>query len=128
MPNVLPTSTLLLSMRLVKLLSVTLSVLSPTPDLAQATTYSNPLERTNGGDPSIVWHGGWWYMMATTWNDLRLRRTRTLNGPKNSESKLIYSSTDAARCCLIARPTSSTHAGGPTRAPTVEVYTQLEVH
>ncbi|RYP69322.1 hypothetical protein DL770_008265 [Monosporascus sp. CRB-9-2] len=87
-------------MKLFNFLGTVLSGLS----LVQAATYSNPLEAKNGGDPSIVWHNGYWYMTSTTWSDVRLRRARTLNGLKTGESKVIYASSEPSRCCNVWAP------------------------
>lgn len=91
-------------MKLLNLLGTVAVALLSSLSIVQAATYSNPLEAKNGGDPSIVWHDGYWYMTSTTWSDVRLRRARTLNGLKTGESKVIYSSSEPSRCCNVWAP------------------------
>ena len=72
--------------------------------LTFAANYSNPLESINGGDPSIVFYDGWYYMTSTTWSNVQLRRALTLEGLKTGESKIIYQDSTASRCCNVWAP------------------------
>lgn len=69
-------------------------------------TYSNPLEQKNGGDPSIVWHEGYWYFTATNYADISVRRATTLEGLKTAIPKTVWApSADApSRQCNIWAP------------------------
>ncbi|TKX19590.1 glycosyl hydrolases family 43 protein [Elsinoe australis] len=67
-------------------------------------TYSNPLEAKDGGDPSIVFHDGFYYLTATNFRDLRLRRATTLEGLKTAEPKVIWSPDSPQRQCNIWAP------------------------
>ncbi|EWZ28943.1 hypothetical protein BFJ63_vAg14660 [Fusarium oxysporum f. sp. narcissi] len=91
-------------MKISNFISASLVALLSSVSYVQAATYSNPLEPRNGGDPSIVWHAGWYYMTSTTWGDVRLRRAKTLNGLKTGESKIIYQSNEPSRCCNVWAP------------------------
>ncbi|PNS17851.1 hypothetical protein CAC42_27 [Sphaceloma murrayae] len=78
---------------------------------ALGATYSNPLEATDGGDPSIVYHDGFYYLTATNFRDLRLRRATTLEGLKTAEPKIIWSPDDPKRQCNIWAPELHEKAG-----------------
>lgn len=67
--------------------------------LASAATFSNPLKQTDGSDPHIVWSGGYYYMMTTTWSNLQITRATTLNGLKTGEKKTVWTDSTASRCC-----------------------------
>lgn len=67
--------------------------------LVDAATYSNPLKAHDGSDPHIVWSGGYYYLMTTTWTNLQITRATTLNGLKSGETKVVWTDTTAARCC-----------------------------
>lgn len=72
--------------------------------LGAAATYSNPLKQPNGGDPSIVYHGGYYYIMTTTWTDLQITRATTLEGLKQGETKMIWKDDNPDRCCNVWAP------------------------
>ncbi|GME34599.1 Glycoside hydrolase family 43 [Neofusicoccum parvum] len=72
--------------------------------LVGAATYSNPLKNPNGSDPHIVWSGGYYYLMTTTWTNLQITRATTLNGLKNGETKTVWTDTNSARCCNVWAP------------------------
>ncbi|KAF4547761.1 Alpha-L-arabinofuranosidase B-like protein 1 [Elsinoe fawcettii] len=76
-----------------------------------AASYSNPLEPTNGGDPSIVWHDGYYYMTSTTWSNVRLRRATTIEGLKTGENKIIWSPDSPQRQCNVWAPEIHSIAG-----------------
>ena len=54
------------------------------------TTFSNPLRTRNGSDPFLVYVDGYYYLMTTTWRDLQIVRSKTLEGLKTGETKTIY--------------------------------------
>lgn len=89
--------------------------------LSLQATYSNPLKNPNGSDPFIVTTGGYYYLMTTTfvaqshhflefgltfcsWNDVEITRAKTLEGLKTGEKKIVYSTTEASRCCNVWAP------------------------
>ncbi|KAI4718036.1 Arabinanase/levansucrase/invertase [Aureobasidium sp. EXF-10727] len=69
-------------------------------------TYSNPLELKDGGDPSIVWHEGYWYFTATNYRDISVRRATTLEGLKTALPKTVWAPTAEfpSRQCNIWAP------------------------
>ena len=72
--------------------------------LGQANTYSNPIRATNGADPFIVYTGGYYYLLTTSWTDVEISRATTLNGLKTSTPQVVYSTTTASRCCNVWSP------------------------
>lgn len=72
--------------------------------LAAAANYSNPLRQTDGSDPQIVWHDGYYYLMTTTWTDVQLTRATTLEGLKTGERKTVWVDEDPSRCCSVWAP------------------------
>ena len=68
--------------------------------------YSNPLEPKDGGDPSIVWHDGYWYFTATNYRDISVRRATTLEGLKTALPKTVWapSAEFPSRQCNIWAP------------------------
>lgn len=67
--------------------------------LVSATTFTNPLKQTDGSDPHIAYSGGYYYLMTTTWSDLRITRAKTLGGLKTGETKTVWTDSNANRCC-----------------------------
>ncbi|KAF1974480.1 arabinofuranosidase [Bimuria novae-zelandiae CBS 107.79] len=65
--------------------------------LVTAATYTNPLKAKNGSDPHIVWSGGYYYLMTTTWTNLQITRATTINGLKTGQTKTVYSQSSGAR-------------------------------
>ena len=86
-----------------KVLTVFLAVLSWASP-AGADTYSNPIRATDGSDPFIVYTGGYFYLLTTTWTDVEISRATTLEGLKTSTKKVVYSTTVAERCCNVWSP------------------------
>lgn len=72
--------------------------------LVNAATFSNPLKNPNGSDPQMVYTGGYYYLMTTTWTDLEITRATTINGLKTGEKKVVYTDTTASRCCNVWAP------------------------
>lgn len=85
------------------LLSSFVSILASL-SLVSAASFSNPLRNPEGSDPFIVWTGGYYYLMTTSWNDVQMSRSTTLNGLKTAEKKVVYKSSTANRCCNVWAP------------------------
>ncbi len=75
-----------------------LSLLSILPACAQNTqpamkpnapTFTNPL-KTEGADPCLFFHEGWYYLSTTTAVDVRLRRARRLNDLKTAADVQVW--------------------------------------
>ncbi|KAI6864775.1 hypothetical protein KC334_g20167, partial [Hortaea werneckii] len=67
-------------------------------------SFSNPLKEENGSDPFIVYTGGYYYLMTTTWTDVQITRAATLGGLKTGETKVVWSDSTASRCCNVWAP------------------------
>jgi hypothetical protein len=67
--------------------------------VVSAASFTNPLKPSDGSDPHIVWTGGYYYMMTTTWSDLKITRAKTLGGLKTGETKTVWTDSNANRCC-----------------------------
>lgn len=81
-----------------------LSVLFAAVGTCTAATYSNPLRTSNGGDPNIVYHEGYYYFMSTNFENLQMTRATTLEGLKEGETKLIWEDDTPERCCNVWAP------------------------
>ncbi|KAK0646796.1 glycosyl hydrolase [Cercophora newfieldiana] len=70
--------------------------------------FTNPLRSRDGSDPFIVWDGavgsGYYYLLTTTWNDVRLTRATTLEGLKRGETRVVWTDTSPSRCCNVWAP------------------------
>jgi len=67
------------------------SILSLLSVLVVSTpVFSNPLRTRNGSDPFLIYVDGYYYLMTTTWRDLQIVRSKTLEGLKTGETKTIY--------------------------------------
>ena len=74
--------------------------------LASLTSaFTNPIRRPGGSDPYLTRaDDGYYYLMTTSWSDLRISRATTIEGLKTAEKKVIYSDTEPSRCCNVWAP------------------------
>ncbi|PYI21815.1 putative glycosyl hydrolase, family 43 [Aspergillus violaceofuscus CBS 115571] len=72
--------------------------------LPTAGAYTNPIRNPGGSDPFLVYTGGYYYLMTTTWTDLEISRATTIDGLKTAEKKVVYSTSTAGRCCNVWAP------------------------
>ena len=70
----------------------------------QCTTYTNPLKNPNGSDPFLVYTGGYYYLLTTTWTDVEITRATTLDGLKAGEKKTVWTDKTSNRCCNVWAP------------------------
>ena len=89
-----------------KLLVCLLWLLSAAPGLVSAASFTNPLKARDGSDPFMVYDAtdGYYYLMTTTWNDLKLTRAKTLAGLKTGETRVVWTDANSARCCNVWAP------------------------
>ena len=66
--------------------------------------FTNPIRNPGGADPQVVYSGGWYYFIATEWDDLKLTRARSIEELKTSEIRTIYTDTNPSRCCNVWAP------------------------
>ncbi|KAG9045260.1 hypothetical protein FS837_006742 [Tulasnella sp. UAMH 9824] len=62
--------------------------------------FTNPIKSSNGSDPFMVYDGGYYYLMTTTWSNLQMTRATTIAGLKTATPKVLWSRDSvASRCC-----------------------------
>jgi GH43 family beta-xylosidase len=69
-----------------------------------ASAWTNPINTKGGSDPFVVYSGGYYYLMTTTWTDVEMARASTIAGLKTATRKVVYSTTTASRCCNVWAP------------------------
>ncbi|KAL5363567.1 glycosyl hydrolase [Aspergillus floccosus] len=72
--------------------------------LPLASAYTNPIRNPGGSDPALVYTGGYYYLLTTTWTDVEISRATSIEGLKTGEKKAVYSTTEASRCCNVWAP------------------------
>lgn len=90
----------MLSLPIITLFLTLLAYIGP----VSAATYSNPIRNPDGSDPFIVYTGGYYYLLTTTWKDIEISRATTIQGLKTSTKKVVYSTTVSSRCCNVWSP------------------------
>ena len=82
------------NMKFLQTLSTCVLALS---SLVSAASFSNPLKQTDGSDPHIVWTGGYYYLMTTTWTNLQITKAKTIEGLKTGERRTVWTDSNASR-------------------------------
>lgn len=104
----LTTARRLLTFALAAVLASALAVAVPAaPALAApGPSFTNPLVGTpNSADPSIVYSGGNWYYVATTWSsNIVMRRSSTMAGLKTAAEQTVFSLAPGPGCCTMWAP------------------------
>ncbi|KAI1858906.1 uncharacterized protein JN550_012365 [Neoarthrinium moseri] len=72
--------------------------------LGSAAAWTNPIRSSGGSDPFVVYTGGYYYLMTTTWTDVEMARSTTVAGLKTAAKKVVYSTSTATRCCNVWAP------------------------
>lgn len=72
--------------------------------IGTASAWVNPIRSSGGSDPFVVWSGGYFYLMTTTWTDVEMARATTIDGLKTATKKVVYSTSTATRCCNVWAP------------------------
>ncbi|KAI0119079.1 glycoside hydrolase family 43 protein [Daldinia grandis] len=72
--------------------------------ISPATAFTNPIRRPGGSDPQISYSGGYYYLLSTSWKNVQISRATTIDGLKTATPKVVYSSTEASRCCNVWAP------------------------
>jgi GH43 family beta-xylosidase len=72
--------------------------------LGPAAAFTNPIRSSGGSDPFLVYTGGYFYLMTTTWTDVEIARATTIDGLKTATKKVVYSTSTASRCCNVWAP------------------------
>ncbi|KAG7095786.1 hypothetical protein E1B28_006487 [Marasmius oreades] len=66
--------------------------------------FQNPIKASDGSDPFMVYHEGYYYLTTTTWNNIQLTRATTIAGLKAAQPKVIWTDSTSSRCCNMWAP------------------------
>ena len=66
-------------------------------------TFRNPL-MTDGPDPWLVYHDGFYYLSATTGEDIRMRRAERLGDLRDTPDVVVWRDPTPSRCCQMWAP------------------------
>ncbi|KAI0017188.1 putative glycosyl hydrolase, family 43 [Xylariomycetidae sp. FL0641] len=70
-----------------------------------AAAFENPIRSPGGADPFVTYSGdGYYYYMSTSWTDVQITRSKTIEGLATGEKKVIFSTKDADICCNVWAP------------------------
>lgn len=72
--------------------------------LGLTTAWYNPIRNPGGSDPFLVYTGGYYYLLTTTWTDVEIARATTIAGLEAATKKSVYSTSTASRCCNVWSP------------------------
>ncbi|KAJ5437949.1 uncharacterized protein N7458_008947 [Penicillium daleae] len=72
--------------------------------LGLSTAWYNPIRNPGGSDPFLVYTGGYYYLLTTTWTDVEIARATTIAGLETATKKSVYSTSTASRCCNVWSP------------------------
>ncbi|KAJ7577087.1 Arabinanase/levansucrase/invertase [Mycena floridula] len=89
---------------LFKLFAVWFVLLAQPSSFFASATFTNPIKTTDGSDPFMVFHEGFYYLTTTTWTNIQIRRATTIGGLKTATSKVIWTDSTASRCCNVWAP------------------------
>ncbi|KAL7276386.1 hypothetical protein RUND412_000624 [Rhizina undulata] len=64
---------------------------------AKCDTFTNPLKNPNGSDPHMVYTGGYFYLTSTTWSNIQITQSSTLEGLKTATPTVVWTDTTASR-------------------------------
>ncbi|KAF4458596.1 Alpha-N-arabinofuranosidase 2 [Fusarium albosuccineum] len=71
---------------------------------SSASAFTNPIRNPGGGDPQVTYFDGYYYLISTEWTNLQLSRAKTIEGLKTATPKVIYTDSNASRCCNVWAP------------------------
>ncbi|KAI1493536.1 putative glycosyl hydrolase, family 43 [Biscogniauxia mediterranea] len=69
-----------------------------------SAAFNNPIRSPGGSDPFVTYSGGYYYIMTTSWSDVEIARSTTVEGLKTATKKVIYSSTESSRSSNVWAP------------------------
>ncbi|KAH7102693.1 Arabinanase/levansucrase/invertase [Auriculariales sp. MPI-PUGE-AT-0066] len=72
--------------------------------VATVTAFTNPIKSTDGSDPHMTYHDGYYYLTSTTWTNIQITRATTMAGLKTATPKVIWTDSTASRCCNMWAP------------------------
>jgi beta-xylosidase len=71
---------------------------------SQALAWNNPIRNPGGSDPFVVYTGGYYYLLSTTWSDVEIARATTVAGLETATKKVVYTTTATSHCCNVWAP------------------------
>ncbi|OGE52505.1 hypothetical protein PENARI_c010G10126 [Penicillium arizonense] len=71
---------------------------------SQAIAWTNPIRNPGGSDPFVVYTGGYYYLLSTTWSDVEIARATTVAGLETATKKVVYTTTATSHCCNVWAP------------------------
>ncbi|KAF8659840.1 hypothetical protein AX16_001725 [Volvariella volvacea WC 439] len=86
---------------MLKLFTVLLFLAS---QLLLVNTFTNPIKESNGSDPFIVYHEGYYYLTTTTWTNIQITRATSIAGLKSATPKTVWTDSTSSRCCNMWAP------------------------
>ncbi|KAF5383690.1 hypothetical protein D9615_003620 [Tricholomella constricta] len=66
--------------------------------------FQNPIKSTDGSDPFMVYHDGYYYLTSTTWSNIKITRATTIAGLKTASPKTVWTDSTSSRCCNLWAP------------------------
>ncbi|KAJ5971514.1 uncharacterized protein N7479_001432 [Penicillium vulpinum] len=66
--------------------------------------WNNPIRKPSGSDPFVVYTDGYYYLLTTTWSDVEISRSTTVESLETATKKVVYSTTTASHCCNFWAP------------------------
>ncbi|KAF9893216.1 hypothetical protein FE257_011639 [Aspergillus nanangensis] len=86
---------------ILRVFTTLLGILALAPE---AWAWTNPIRNPGGSDPQIVYSGGYYYLLSTSWTNVQIARSTTINGLKTATKKVVYSTSESSRCCNVWAP------------------------
>jgi GH43 family beta-xylosidase len=68
---------------------------------SSGTDFTNPIKSPGGADPQVTYSGGWYYFIATEWDDLKHACARSIQDLKTAEAQTNYTDSNRSRCCKV---------------------------
>ncbi len=72
--------------------------------VSQADGFTNPTKTRNGSDPFMVYYNGYYYLTTTTWTNIQITRSHTIEGFKTATAQTVWTNTTPERCCQVWAP------------------------
>ncbi|KAJ4362217.1 hypothetical protein N0V95_001461 [Ascochyta clinopodiicola] len=72
--------------------------------VSSGNAFTNPVKKPGGAGPQVTYFDGWYYFIATEWDDLKLARACSIKELKTAEDRTIYTDLNLSRCCNVWAP------------------------
>jgi len=81
-----------------------IAITSAFTSCVSAKTFTNPLKNPNGSDPFMVYSGGYYYLLTTTWTDIEISYATTVAGLKTAVPRKVWSDLTPERSANMWAP------------------------